>query len=196
MRVWCAVLLLLALSPGAAVAQMYRWVDEQGAVHYTEGLDSIPERYRSQARPLLFPATPPAPAKREPNAPPSGITTIPFTPGSPIAVSAKINGEGPITLILDTGADRTVVAPLVLLRLGISTRNAPRGELRGATGTTSVDYVRVTSLEVGEAKAGPLFILAHDADLKSADGLLGRDFLDNFKVTIDSKEGVVTLAPK
>jgi len=42
----------------------------------------------------------------------------------------------------------------------------------------------------------PLIIIAHDADLKQADGLLGRDFLDQFKVTIDSNERVVTLAPK
>ena len=42
---------------------------------------------------------------------------------------------------------------------------------------------------------GPLRILVHDADFK-ADGLLGRDFLDHFTVTIDSKEQQVTLAPK
>jgi hypothetical protein len=28
------------------------------------------------------------------------------------------------------------------------------------------------------------------------DGLLGRDFLDQFNVNIDSSQGVVTLAPK
>jgi hypothetical protein len=38
--------------------------------------------------------------------------------------------------------------------------------------------------------------MAHDAALQNADGLLGRDFLDRFTVTIDSKAGVVTLAPK
>jgi hypothetical protein len=43
---------------------------------------------------------------------------------------------------------------------------------------------------------GPLTIIAHDTDFKNADGLLGRDFLDQFTVTIDSKAGIVTLAPK
>jgi hypothetical protein len=42
---------------------------------------------------------------------------------------------------------------------------------------------------------GPLLIIAYDGDLKAADGLLGRDFLAHFNVTIDSKAGVVTLAP-
>ena len=50
-------------------------------------------------------------------------------------------------------------------------------------------------MEVGETKVGPLLIIAYDADLNGADGLLGRDFLSHFNVTIDSKEQVVTLAP-
>lgn len=198
MRSWpLALVLVLALLPGRIAAQTYRWVDERGTVHYSEGLQSVPERYRFQAQPLRFPKPPPAP-EPQPQAPsaPTGVAKIPFKPGSPILVSAKINGEGPITLLLDTGAARTVVTPLALWRVGISTRNAPRVEVRGVAGTAQADAVQVKSVEVGEAKAGPLFIIAHDAELKDAEGLLGRDFLDRFTVTIDSKEGVVTLAPK
>jgi predicted aspartyl protease len=110
-------------------------------------------------------------------------------------VSVKINGGGPITLILDTGADRTMVAPSALSRLGISFENALRGVVRGVTGASYVEAVWVNSVEIEEAKVGPLLIIAHDADLKGADGLLGRDFLANFNVTIDAKERIVTLAP-
>jgi hypothetical protein len=98
-------------------------------------------------------------------------------------------------LILDTGADRTLVRSSTLLKLGISIENAPRAVVKGVTGMSYVDALWVNSVEVGEAKVGPLLILALDADLKGADGLLGRDFLANFNVTIDSKECVVTLAP-
>ncbi len=197
MRNWRgALFMVLAFLPGLAFAQIYRWVDERGTVHYTDGLDGVPERYRSRAQPLPFPKSPPTPSAKEPSAPQHGITKISFTPGSPILVSAKINGGGPVTLVLDTGATRTMVAPLVLWRLGISTRNALRGEIKGVTGTSQAEAVRVDSVEVGEAKAGPLLIIAHDADIKDADGLLGRDFLEKFKVTIDSTEGLVTLAPR
>lgn len=193
---WFALIVLLALSaPGDGWGQMYRWVDERGGVHYSEGIDSVPERFRSQARPLPYQKLPATPAPKAQEGPP-GVTKIQFTPGSPILVSAKINGAGPLTLLLDTGADRTVIAPLALWRLGISTRNAPRGEIVGVTGKTSVDVVQVSSVEVGEAKVGPLAIIAHDADFKNTDGLLGRDFLNHFTVTIDSKSGVVSLAPK
>jgi hypothetical protein len=67
--------------------------------------------------------------------------------------------------------------------------------VRGVTGASYAEAVWVNSVEIEEAKVGPLLIIAHDADLKGADGLLGRDFLANFNVTIDSKEQVVTLAP-
>lgn len=193
---WLLVALLsVLLSPADGRAQIYRWVDEGGSVHYSEGIDSVPERFRPQARPLSFrkPPAAPEPGAREE---PPGVTRVSFAPGSPIVVKAKINGAGPVALLLDTGADRTVVAPLALWKLGVSTRNAPRGEIAGVTGTTSADVVRVRSVEVGEAKVGPLAIIAHDADFKNTDGLLGRDFLNHFTVTIDSKAGVVTLAPK
>ncbi|MBI3031739.1 MAG: retroviral-like aspartic protease family protein [Candidatus Rokubacteria bacterium] len=185
------VLLLITLLPAAAWAQMYQWEDEQGTVHYTNELQSVPEPYRSGAR--FVPASPMAPPAV---APAQGITRIPFTPGSPILVSARINGAGPVTLILDTGADRTLLTPMALWRLGISTAGAPRAEIKGVTGTAQGELVQVNSVEVGEAKAGPLLILVHDADLKQAEGLLGRDFLERFTVTIDASERVVTLAPR
>lgn len=189
------ILLALLAGPVAAQAQMVRWTDDQGLVHYSEGLDSVPERYRATARPVALPTSPRAAEPRQPGAPP-GVTKIPFKPGSPIMVNAKINGGGPVTLMLDTGASITVVNSLALWRLGISTWFAPRAEIRGATGTTSVDMVRVQSIEVGEAKAGPLMIVAHDIESKEVDGLLGRDFLDHFNVNIDSAAGVVTLSPR
>lgn len=175
---------------------MYRWTDEQGQVHYSEGLGSVPERSRSTAQPLLNPTPTPSAESPKPAAAPPGVEKIPFKPGSPIMVSAKVNGGGPVTLILDTGADTTVINPLALWRVGISTWFAPRAEIRGATGTQRVDVVRVESVEVGQAKAGPLTILAHDIDFKDVDGLLGRDFLNHFNVNIDTSAGVVTLTPR
>lgn len=185
------LLLLLALVPGRAWAQMYQWEDEQGTVHYTNELESIPEPHRARAR--FVPTSPVAPPAIAPS---GGITRIPFTPGSPILVNAMINGSGPVTLILDTGADRTMLTPPALSRLGISTADVPRADIRGVTGTAQADLVEVTSVEVGSARAGPLLIISHDADLNQAEGLLGRDFLEGFTVTIDAAERVVTLAPK
>src|SRR5438094_10048260 len=79
MRNWPAVLLLgLTLLPGPAQAQTYRWVDEAGTVHYSQGMDSIPERYRAQARPSVIAPTPSRPDLTEKPPPPS-----PARPASP-----------------------------------------------------------------------------------------------------------------
>jgi predicted aspartyl protease len=194
---WRLILTVLLMS-GAFVtsvgAQVYHWVDDQGVVHYTTGIESVPERYRSAARPLAVTA-PDSPAPESPVAARAGTTTIPFVAGAPILVAAQINGAGPVTLVLDTGADRTMVTPEALARLGILAPNTYHAEIRGVTGATRADVVSVESVEVGNARVGPLAIVAHDAGLSQADGLLGRDFLSLFSVTIDARTSVVTLEP-
>lgn len=187
------VVLLACVLATDAKAQVYHWVDEQGVVHYTTGIESVPERFRAAARALAtspVDAAPPAPLPAR-----SGSTTIPFVAGAPIIVAARINGAGPVTLVLDTGADRTMVAPAALARLGVYPTQRQEAEIRGVTGVTRAEVFWVDSVEVGNARAGPLAIVAHDAGLPQADGLLGRDFLALFSVTIDPRASVVTLEP-
>ena len=195
MRNWVVALVLICylLLSKPALADIYYWVDDQGIQNYTTNLESIPEPYRSRAQPLSLPTSPSAPPELPSTPSPKGLAKIPFHPGSPVLVNVKINDAGPLTLILDTGADRTLIRLSALRRLGVANENTTRVVLRGVTGESNVDAVWVNAVEVGEVRVGPLLIIAHDADLKGADGLLGRDFLSHFNVTIDSKEGVVTL---
>jgi hypothetical protein len=186
------VLAIALLLPVAGAAQVYRW-DDDGTVNFTNRYERIPEPLRGQVdAPVPGAEEAPEPAPTE--AP--GTTHIPFTPGSPIFVNASIGGAGSLTLILDTGADRTMVSPEALGRIGIAVGDGPVAHIKGVTGSTEGSVVRVASIEVGQAKVGPIPIIAHDADLKRADGLLGRDFLEHFTVTIDSREQQVTLTPK
>ncbi|HZE35973.1 MAG TPA: aspartyl protease family protein [Candidatus Eisenbacteria bacterium] len=187
----------LGLVATPAWAEMYRWTDDQGSVHYTQGLDSVPDRFRPKAQMMVFPERPAAPvASSLPGDAAGGSTRIPFTPGRPIMVSAKVNGGSAANLILDTGASVTVINPRVLAGMGIGSTQAVRGSVKGATGSADVLFVPIQSIEVGSSRSGPLRIAAHDVDLSQGDGLLGRDFLDQFKVTIDSTAGIVTIAPK
>jgi len=185
------------LSVLPAAAQTYRWIDDQGNPHYAEGLDSIPERFRGTATKVPSQTAPPAEVRAPAAAGASVDTVIPFTPGRRIYVDARINGSEAVRLILDTGADRTVIAPRALIAAGVSTR-APRstGQMRGATGSTDVEAYDIESLEVGKSKVGKMVVISHDIDFTDVDGLLGRDFLDQFKVTIDNGAGQVVLGPK
>jgi predicted aspartyl protease len=192
--------LVLCLAP-VAPAQVYRWADEQGGVNYSQGLDSVPERFRSGAQFVTSPTAPPAPA---PLAPPSraagvvvtGGAQIRFTPGQAIMVNARINDSGSVRLLLDTGASVTTINPRVLNQLGVSSRDAVRGFIRGVTGQADTLFVVVNSIDVNGAKAGPIRVVAHDVDLGQSDGLLGRDYLDRFQVSIDNQAGIVTLTPR
>ncbi len=196
MRAWIgALILIFILVPALAFSEIYYWIDDQGIQNYTTRLESIPESYRSRAQTLSVPTPPPDLQRYQSSPVQQEILKVPFTPGTPIMVNARINGAGPITLILDTGSDRTLITSSGLQRLGLSIENAGKAILQGVTGTSQGSAIWVNSVEVGEAKIGPLLVVVHDSDLKGADGLLGRDFLANFHVTIDSKEGIVTLTP-
>jgi hypothetical protein len=192
MRSILAAAVVVGVLATSAGAQVYHWVDDQGVIHYTTGLESVPERYRDGARVMASsPVDSPMPESPAPAR--AGTTTIPFVAGRPIVVATQINGAGPVMLVLDTGADRTMVAPIALARIGVTVAGTDRAQVRGVTGATQADVLWVDSVEVGNARAGPLAIIAHDANLPEADGLLGRDFLSLFSVAIDARAMVVTL---
>lgn len=194
-----AIALAGVLLPLPATAEIYRYIDERGTSFYVEGLESVPAQYRAGAVPLgmrnspASAAAPSAPEKSEA----AGSTTIRYTPGQRIIVDAKINGGTPTRLLLDTGADSTLISPLVLSAAGASlTRGGTSARITGVTGSSDVQRVAVESIEIGEARVSGLQVVAHDMGQPGIDGLLGRDFLDRFKVTIDSTTGVLTIAPK
>ena len=192
------VAVLLLTPPSPADAQIYRWVDGSGVPHFTDGIDSVPEKYRATAVPLGFRNVPGSSAAAARGGPVigGGSTEIRFTKGQAIVVDATINGSTSARLLLDTGADRTVINPRVLVAAGVALAQGPTGQIRGATGTASVQGAALETLEVGGAKVSRLLVIAHDIEHGAVDGLLGRDFLDQFKVSIDSDSGVATLAPK
>jgi hypothetical protein len=71
--VWAAVVAALLVGAGGAGAQTYRYVDDQGNVHYVARRDQVPERYREQ----LGPPRPGEPAKPQLTPNPAGRTGAP-----------------------------------------------------------------------------------------------------------------------
>jgi len=185
--------------PATVDAQIYRWVDENGVPHFADGIDSVPGPYRSKAVPLGMKNAPAAPASAPgaPGAKPaSGETSLRFVPGQRILVDVRINGRGEAKLMLDTGSDKTIISPRALVAAGVRIEGPVAPEIAGATGTGPLQFVAVDSLEVGEARVGPMPVGAQNLPLPGMDGVLGRDFLDQFNVSIDSTRGMVTLSPK
>jgi predicted aspartyl protease len=179
-------LLLVSAFAGAADAQVFRWTDDDGVVYLTTDDRRIPERFRGKADKLeasprdLVDSTPVAPAIR-------------VASKAPILADAHVNGV-PFTFLIDTGASRTVIAPAILARAGIDTsRGRPIG-LIGVGGSVSAVEVLVPRLDLAGAQIGPLSIVALEVPGLSADGLLGRDVLEHFVLTIDPVRGKATLS--
>jgi predicted aspartyl protease len=192
------LLLALPLTSASAQGAIYRWVDGTGEVHFSQEVDSVPPSFRAGAVIIGYdrPPEPSAPASASPARRTGQVT---FTPGQPIIVTARINDSGSAQLMLDTGAARTVINPTVLNALGVSYANVRRASLKGVTGDPEdVDAVTLESIEINGARHGPLLVLSHDAGFgpQKGDGLLGRDYLDNFTITIDNAAGLLTLTPK
>src|SRR5262245_42633640 len=182
-----ATLLLMLQWPVPADAQIYRWVDDNGVPHFADGIDSVPDRYRSKAVPLGLKNAPAASAPA-PGAKPSAETTIRFIPGQRIMVDARINGNADAKLLFDTGSDKTFIAAHALQAAGvrIAAPTTTPSEIRGATGTTPVQLVAIDSLEIGDARVGRMSVGIGLSVVEGADGTLGRDFIDQFNVNIDA----------
>lgn len=176
-------LALILLAP-AAPAEIYRWVDDNGSVHFTDNLFQVPPEYRGRVKSMddrLPPARPPR--------------KIPLAPSDMgYVVEARVNGAGPVHLIVDTGATATVISPDAARRLGLRVRRDPPVRLRTAGGAVDAGWARVEAIDVAGWKAGPLRVVVHDA-VSGADGLLGMDYLGAFHVEIRAEGPYLVLSP-
>jgi predicted aspartyl protease len=190
-----AAVLLTMASPAAGA--LYRWVDAAGVTHYTSDRAAIPEAYRKSAEELDHPsarAPQPAASPASPAASPTPGADVPLPAGSPIMVDALLNGV-PLRLLLDTGADRTVISPAALSRAGIDATRGTPFRISGVTGSSAASLVSVPRIDIAGAQVGPIGVVAF-AVPGGVDGLLGRDVLDAFTVTFDAAQSRATLIPR
>jgi hypothetical protein len=180
-------LVSVAVGAAPAAAQVYHWTDPDGVQHYTTDLRRVPEALRDRVR--VLESSPRDPEAAEPAAP----GTIVVSAGDPIVAEAHLNGV-PLTLLVDTGATRTVISPAALARAGVDVSAGRPVKIVGVTGTAEAREVAVPRLDVAGTQIGPLSVFAHDVPSLRTDGLLGRDVLDQFVVTIDAARGRAILS--
>src|SRR5262245_65737824 len=84
MRKFCLLLLcVISLPVMVSVAQIYRWTDETGRVHFTNNPDTIPPDRRPDSRQLPPDRPDTSPPARV--APPVSPPSAPLPPGAPSA---------------------------------------------------------------------------------------------------------------
>jgi clan AA aspartic protease (TIGR02281 family) len=189
------IALLLLVSLPAAAADFYRWVDEKGVVHFTDNVHNIPQSRRGTAHRIqgtessVREAMPMAPTK----------ASIPFEKhGSVVIVSATLNGKTAVKLVLDTGASFTMISSATAKQLDIdATQNTRTMPFQTANGMIQAPLVNLESIAVAGLELKNLTAAVHDAiPDTSVAGLLGLNFLTNFRMDIDSEKGIVHLEKK
>jgi hypothetical protein len=187
-----ALVVLTTLATPAA-ADLYQWTDGDGVSHYTSDFDAIPEEFRPVARDVGRPRVREAPAG--PAQPDSEAGIIRFRSGAPVVAGVLINGVG-LRLMIDTGADRTVLTPAAAARTGLGVDRDRQVRVLGVAGSAMANELVVAQMEVAGARVGPLRVIVLDTPTEQLDGLLGRDVLDSFTLTVDSAAGRATLVPR
>ena len=109
-------------------------------------------------------------------------------------VEALIGGTVRTRLLLDTGAEFTVLSLAAARRLALDLGSAAVIPLRSASGVFFAPIIKVQSMTVGDATAYDVEVIVHDAT-PGLDGLLGMSFLDNFLVTISTSDEKLILTP-
>jgi clan AA aspartic protease (TIGR02281 family) len=197
--------MILLLAPALAYAEIYKWVDRDGRVHFSDTLASVPLEYRDRIEekasltptphrtPVLQRAAPEhlSPAPRP--APPSYAVPL-QRDGHAMLVEALVSDTVRARLLLDTGAEFTVLSTAAARRLAVNLGDAAIIPLRSASGVFFAPMIKVPSITVGDAAAYDVEVIVHDAT-PGLDGLLGMSFLDNFLVTISTSNARLILTP-
>jgi predicted aspartyl protease len=132
----------------------------------------------------------------------SAITAAPERDATPInaatdaashlMVDVHINGNGPYHFVVDTGADRSILASEVAVELGLS-----RGEkvmLKGVVRAVLTETVSIHTMKFGSITKRHLMMPTLSRSLLDADGYLGLDFLDGHRVTFDFRNHLLQVS--
>lgn len=108
-----------------------------------------------------------------------------------LTTSVYINGGGPYRFLVDSGAERTLLAAEIAAQLGL-----PQGRevlVEGITGRQPAVLVEIASLRMGTLVCPPLAVPVLPRKMLEVDGYLGLDVLDKHRVVLDFRAGTLTV---
>ena len=192
-----AALLFFALTVTSPAADILRWVDEKGVVHFTDNLHNIPEKFRGNITRIKARETPMSPEASKPIS--FDKASVPFQKrGTVVIIPATINEKAAAKLVVDTGASYTMISQATAKELEIDLeKKLPTIPFQTANGIIQAPLVTLSSIDVGGLQVKDLTAAVHDAfPDPGISGLLGLNFLSNFRMDIDTQNGVLHLEKK
>ncbi|MBW4523495.1 MAG: retroviral-like aspartic protease family protein [Scytolyngbya sp. HA4215-MV1] len=94
-----------------------------------------------------------------------------------------INGKGPFTFAIDTGAESMVLSDRLAKHLAIETQNAEKVDVTGFCGTETGKQVKLTELRMQNYRLSELSAVVIDNDLldvAGVEGIVGQNFLNRY----------------
>ena len=109
-----------------------------------------------------------------------------------LTINVAINGRGPFRFVIDTGADRSVIAEDVAGMLGLL--HDRQVLVEGVVRTIPARTVHLDNLSFGPVSRDGLDVPILPRVLLGADGYLGLDAVDGYRVTFDFKNRELEIA--
>jgi clan AA aspartic protease (TIGR02281 family) len=127
-----------------------------------------------------------------------GKILIRFRPGSrTVPVTATVGDAVRQPFLIDTGATVVTVPSDTVRRLGIDLSDTlPRRLFYSATGAQNAVEVTLPSIDIDGWSVADVKALVVDLPGQPGIGLLGMNYLRNFRLDLDTDEGLLTLAPR
>jgi aspartyl protease family protein len=174
-------------------ADVYRWVDQRGTLHFAQELSRVPAEHREVSRATVAAprgdvSTTSAPAASR------AVRVAYVDDASLIRVMVRINDTVTAPFYVDTGSTELVVSRALADKLEAAGRlPAARGKLETAVGSVDVPLVRLASVRLGDAEVEDVWAaVAPELEV----GLLGGAFLNQFQYSIDPETRILTLTPR
>jgi hypothetical protein len=115
-----------------------------------------------------------------------------FDDAKRMTVPVFVNNRGPFAFVIDTGANRSVVAREVAVACELP--SAGEADVHGIAGVEPAPLAAVRRLRVGEVHSSDLILPTLPRARLGADGLLGVDILRNRRVTLDFIQNIFSIS--
>ena len=180
-------IVLCCLLPLVAQAEVYKWTDQYGKIHFSDKPVAGSEKQHLQSMSGI--SNPAFNLKR------NAMRVKYQDKNGSMIVQGRVNNI-PMQFILDTGASLVIIPPNIAKRAHISTTNARLITLQTANGATQSYMVNISNLQVEQLQQRGVRAAIQQVSSDPSLGLLGMSFLSAYKMSIDHDQHIITLEPR
>lgn len=170
--------------------QFFKYVDEKGTIVFVDSMAKVPMEFRDRTETLAGIAT-----KIQ-----SRSTTYVFRRNARIVViNALLNDKVSAKMLIDPSAKQSSITPATAKKLGFDAKDPTLKtvDIMGPDGQERLPVVKIENVNLQGRVGHNVYVLIHEKS-SSPDytGILGADFLDNFRVNLDLQKGSLVLEDK